>query len=232
MTSYLILTVYEADSEMNRSDQITVPADLWTTLDRDHEGDQPIFVELGQEGGVVGRLRPAIPSEGLSNDSCRVPHWMWMRLGCPAGSDDECWVPLTPCDLPTAGTLILRARREADVTESVDPVAMLTDALSGSGGNLSWSCLSTGAELPLACGTFDVMEIRSLEDFPVSAATILDCDVNLEFVPALDAPASASAPASANAEPEPEPEPPAPPVKAEETKGFVPFSGVGRRLGT
>jgi hypothetical protein len=109
---------------------------------------------------------------------------------------------------------------------------MLTDALSGSGGNLSWSCLSTGAELPLACGTFDVMEIRSLEDFPVSAATILDCDVNLEFVPALDAPASASAPASANAEPEPEPEPPAPPVKAEETKGFVPFSGVGRRLGT
>ena len=217
MTSYLILTVYELGSDMNQSDQITVPADLWTTLDRDHEGDQPIFVELG--GGVVGRLRPAIPSEGLSNDSCRVPHWMWMRLGCPAGSDDECWVPLTPCDLPTAGTLVLRARREADVTGSVDPVAMLTDALSGSGGNLSWSCLSTGAELPLACGTFDVMEIRSLDNVPVSAATILDCDVNLEFVPALDAP------------PEPEPEP-APPVKAEETKGFVPFSGVGRRLGT
>lgn len=224
MTSYLILTVYEPDSEMNRSDQITVPADLWTTLDRDHEGGQPIFVELGE--GVVGRLRPAIPSEGLSNDSCRVPHWMWLRLGCPAGSDDECWVPLTTCDLPTAGTLVLRARREADVTGSVDPVAMLTDALSGSGGNLSWSCLSTGAELPLACGTFDVMEIRSLDDFPVSAATILDCDVNLEFVPALDSPAPA------NPEPEPEPLSATHATRVTESKGFVPFSGVGRRLGS
>ena len=228
MTSYLILTVYEPDSEMNQSDQITVPADLWTALDRDHDNkEDPMFVSVAE--GVIGRLRPAVPSEGLSNDSCRVPTWMWMRMGCPNGSDDECWTALTKCELPVAGTLVLRARREADLTGSADPVAMLTDALSGSAG-LSWACLCTGAELPLPCGIFDVMEIRSIEDFPVPAACILNCDVNLEIVPALDA-----AP--------PRPPTPAPvvatdasvlptrqPVVAPQT-GFIPFSGVGRRLG-
>jgi hypothetical protein len=219
MTSYLILTVYEPDSEMNQSDQITVPADLWTTLDRDHElKEQPMFVSLGE--GCVGRLRPAVPSEGLANDSCRVPAWMWMQMGCPNGSDDECWTALTKCELPVAGTLVLRARREADLTGSADPVAMLTDALSGSAG-MSWACLCTGAELPLPCGVFDVMEIRSLEDFPVPAACILNCDVNLEIVPALDA-----------APPTPEPAvTPVQPVAAVPSKnGFIPFSGVGRRL--
>ena len=210
MTSYLILTVYEPNSELNRSDQITVPADVWTALDREHGvGELPIFVDID---GTVGRLRPAVPSDGLSNDSCRVPHWMWQRLGSPGGTDDESWVGLTVCDLPTAGTLALRARCEADITGSADPVAMLTEALSA-----TWSCLTVGAELPLACGVFDIMGLTSIEGFPVPAACVLNCDVDLEIVRALDRPVT----------PEPTPEPTPVP-----TGKFVPFSGVGRRLGS
>jgi hypothetical protein len=233
MSSYLLLTMYDPDSEMNQSDQITVPAELWETLDRDHEGEasgNPMFVEMGS--GVIGRLRPAVPADQLSGDSCRVPHWMWMLLDPQTGEDS--WVSLAPCQLPTAGTIVLRARQEADLTGAVDPVAMLTAALSGSAGGLSWACLNAGAELPLACGVFDVMEIRSVEDFVVPAACILDCDVNLDLVPALDA-ETASTVSEAVAEPEAEPITP-PQVAASFTEpaprasGFVPFSGVGRRL--
>lgn len=215
MTSYLILTVYDEEIDLNGSDQVTVPAAVWTMFDREHMGGGPIFVDIGD---VVGRLRPAVPSDALAEDSCRVPRWLGRRLGY--SEDDESWTPLTGCRLPMAGTIVLRARRETDVTESPDPVAMLTMALSGAEGQ-SWSCLSVGSELPLACGTFDIMEIRDAEDISVPAACILDCDVNLEFAMALD-----------HVEPEPEPTPE--PIQAmipTPKKGFVAFSGVGHRLG-
>ena len=216
MTSYLILTVYDEGVDLNGSDQVTVPAEVWKMFDREHmDGDKPIFVDIGD---AVARLRPAIPSDALADDSCRVPRWLGRRLGY--SEDEESWAPLTVCELPTAGTIVLRARRETDVTESHDPVVMLTIALSGSEGQ-SWSCLSVGSELPLSCGTFDIMEIRDAADVPVPAACILDCDVNLEFAVALD-----------HIEPEPEPTPE--PVQAmipTPKKGFIAFSGVGHRLG-
>lgn len=234
MTTYLNLTVYEPDSELHRSDQVLVPSTVWEAFDRDHEGHGPIFVEVGDaDSGGVGRLRPAVPTDGLAADACRVPEWMWMRLGAPAGHDDDCWIGLTARMLPTAGTITLRARREATVTGSEDPVAMLTAALSGSEGGLSWSCLCAGSELPLSCGDFDVMEILSIEGFPVPAATILDCDVNLELAPALDhvpTPPPSPPPAAAPLDfATMMPLPPAAPLRGA-PKGFVPFSGVGRRL--
>ena len=211
---------------MNMSDQITVPAELWTALDKDREDpERPIFVMVG-ETECVGRLRPATPSDGLSGDACRLPDWMWRLIGLDG---DDCWIGLTVCELPMAGTITLRARQEASLTQMDDPVAMLTAALSGSTGP-SWASLSTGAELPLSCGVFDVMDIQSIEGFPVPAACILDCDVNLEIVRALDRPPT----------PVPEVRPPTPvpqsppsletPTPTPAKNGFVPFSGVGRRL--
>ena len=242
--TYLNLTVYEPDSELHRSDQVLVPGTVWEAFDRDHEGHGPVFIEVGDtDSGIVGRLRPAVPADGLPADACRVPQWMWKRMGpvnrvagvTESGLDDECWVGLTACPLPTAGAITLRARREATVTGAADPVAMLTAALSGSEGGLSWSCLCAGSELPLSCGDFDVMEILSVEGFPVPAASILDCDVNLEFAPALDHVPPVTRAAFITEPPPPAPAPldmntmlPLPP--AVPPKGFVPFSGVGRRL--
>lgn len=232
MTTYLNLTVYDPDSELHRSDQVLVPAAVWESFDRDHEGHGPIFVEVGDaDSGVLGRLRPAVPADGLPADACRLPQWMWKRMGALAGEDEECWIGLSARELPVAGSITLRARREATLTGAADPVAMLTAALSGSEGGQSWSCLCAGAELPLACGDFDIMEIKSVEGFPVPAASILDCDVNLELVPALDHVPT----------PPPSPVPAAPldfntmmplppPSRHNGPKGFVPFSGVGRRL--
>ena len=235
----LLITVYEPDSEFNRSDQVTVPAAVWEQFDRQHQGGWPMFVEIGFAGsGVVGRLRPAVPAEGLPGDSCRVPRWMWQHLGSPKGEDDECWTTLTQISLLQTGTIVLRAREEATVTGADDPVAMLTAALTGSGGGPSWACLSAGAELPLACGVFDIMDIQTVEGVPLNAGCILDCDVNLEFMTALD-----------HVEVPPPPRPPTPipqepvslsgmlpPVlftgaaRQAQVKGFIPFSGVGRRL--
>jgi hypothetical protein len=213
MTSYLMPTIYPPDCEMNMSDQITVPADLWTALEEEH--GLPLFVTLSS--GAVGRLRPAVPSEELAGDSCRLPEWMYLR----SGYDADSWAELTVCSLPTADTIVLRARQEATLTGSSDPVAMLTAALSGSDG-LSWACLSAGSELPLTCGVFDVIEIRTA-DGPVPAACILDCDVNLEIVRALDRPPTPV--------PEPIPETVPEPTPKPTHTGFVPFSGQGRRLG-
>jgi hypothetical protein len=113
---------------------------------------------------------------------------MWLCLGAPIGSDDDCWCSLTVVPyLAQADTIVLRPRVAATLTESADPVAMLTAALTGAQGGLSWATLTVGAELPLSCGVFDVMEIRSLEGLSVPVASILDCDVNLELVAALDA---------------------------------------------
>jgi len=207
MTSYLLLSTYEESSDLNRSDQITVPAEVWAAFDRDHVGDGPIFVDVGS---VVCRLRPAVPSDGLRGDSCRVPLWVVRRLA-PVETETDTWVGLTACQLALAHKLVLRARREADMTESPDPIAMLTAALSGSTGGPSWACLSVGSELPLSCGTFDVMEIWSAPSVPAPAACFLNCDVNLEFAVALD-----------HVEPESEPL---------RSGGFVPFSGKGNRLG-
>lgn len=237
MTTYLNLTVYEPNSELHRSDQVLVPAAVWESFDRDHEGHGPVFVEVGDaDSGIVGRLRPAVPADGLPADACRLPQWMWKRIGPIGIGEDECWVALTARELPQAGTITLRARQEATLTGAADPVAMLTAALSGSAGGLSWSCLSAGSELPLACGDFDVMEILSIEGFPVVAASILDCDVNLELVPALDHVPPPPADVTDRV-PTPTPVEPElldmntmlPPVRGA-LKGFVPFSGMGRRL--
>lgn len=250
MSTYLNLTVYEPDSELHRSDQVLVPAVVWEHFDREHEGHGPVFVEVGDmDSGILGRLRPAVPADGLPADACRVPRWMCRRLGVSATNaerfaddDEECWVGLTALSLPVAGSITLRARREATLTGAADPVAMLTAALSGSEGGPSWSCLCAGAELPLGCGDFDVMEIKSIEGFSVPAASILDCDVNLELMPALDHVPTPSVTHATRVTDPPEPAqlldmntmltlpPAAPPSRNQGPKGFVPFSGIGRRL--
>lgn len=248
-----MITVYEPDSEFNRSDQILVPAAVWERFDREHQsgGGWPIFVEIGQpgwQGDVVGRIRPAVPSDRLAADCCRVPSWMWMRLGAPAGADEDCWFSLEARPLPQVGRIVLRAREEITVTGAADPVAMLTAELTGGGGGLSWACLCAGAELPLSCGVFDVIDVISCEGYPVPAACILDCDVDLELVPALDhvdpprAPTPPPAPTPVLA-PEQTTMLPASIVAASAAMarppsrrthhgppGFVPFSGTGRRL--
>ena len=233
MTTYLLTTVY--DNDLNMSDQITVPADVWTLLDN---GRPPIFVAVG-DTELVGRLRPAVPSDKLGNDTCIVPTWMWRLLD----ADPETWVSIRVCELPMAGTIYLRARHESSLTDMEDPVVQLSAALSGECGP-SWSCLSTGAELPLSCGVFDIMEIHTSDGEIVPAACILDCDVNLEIVPALDHVRPACIPSSpfrpdspypsapalvseTNPNTNPTPEPDTPP---QIRRGFVPFSGVGRRL--
>ena len=217
MTSYLMMRVYEADSEMNKSDQILIPSALWTVLDNDHgQSQSPMFVDV-DSAGFVGRLRPATPSDGLPDDCCRLPEWMGMRLGLGLSSDN--WICLTPCQIPKAGHLILRAHHEASLLGLEDPAASLTAELSGSTG-LSWACLSIGSVLPLTCGSFDVIDILSEEGQSVSSACILDCDVNLEFVPALD-----------HVEGETESKEEDAPSASQPMTGFVPFSGRGQRLG-
>lgn len=238
MTLYLAMTLYDADSVLQRSDQIMVPSDVWERLDRDHDGSGPIFVEIGGTG-LVGRLRPAIPADALTHDSCRIPEWMRVRLGLPEFGEE--WIGIDVCQIPAAGTIVLRARTEATLTGAADPVAMLTAALSGSaaGGELSWACLCAGSELPLACGIFDVMEVRSIEDFPVPAACVLDVDVNLELVPALDhVPPAVALPPAVVLPPVAAPAVVLPPVPAPRRhttgmpRGFIPFSGSGQRLGS
>lgn len=251
MTIYLAMTLYEPDSDLQRSDQITVPAAVWEQFDRDHHGSGPIFVEIGGvDSGLIGRLRPAVPSDVLTHDSCRIPEWMRVRLGLPEIGEE--WIAINVCELPVAGTIVLRARTEATLTGSADPVAMLTAALSGSEGGPSWACLCAGSELPLACGTFDIMEVRSIEEFPVPAACILNVDVNLELVPAMDhvpppppPPSQPERQSGCLAAPAAFPPVPMPPSamdsmvpipaprqqRAGLPRGFIPFSGTGRRLG-
>jgi hypothetical protein len=219
--TYLYTTIYDDADPLTRSDQVTVPAEFWMRMDRGHVGPGPIYVELGGFGsGVVGRLRPAVPSDGLTGDMCRIPHWMWMRLGCPIEEEgDDAMTEVAVRELPVAGSIVLRARREVTLTSSEDPVAMLTEGISS-----GWATLCAGAELPLACGVFDVMEVRSTEGHHVAAAIVLDTDVNLELVQALDhcPPAPPVAPV-VNA-------PIVPPLHNRRT-GFTPFSGTGYRLG-
>jgi len=194
------------------SDQIEVPVALWSSL---AEKGNPVFVEVG-ESGVVGRLHPG----SLEADSCRVPRWMLERLGIEVGS----WILLTVRPLVTATSITLRAREEATLMEMVEPIECLTAILSE-----GWACLSVGSELPLPIGTFDIMEIRDVDGVAVPAASILNTDVVLELIPALDhvespigvveSPAAPAAPAA-----------PASKTRSGSVVGFVPFSGKGYTL--
>jgi hypothetical protein len=233
MNARLYLMVYDDEDPLARTDQITVPAAIWLRADRDHVGLGPIYVHIG--GDVVGRLRPAIPSDGLGVDRCRVPLWMWVRMGAPIEEEgDDPWVELTVTGLPVAESIVLRARKEATLTECADPVEMLTKEISS-----GWATMTAGAELPLPCGTFDILAIRIAGGREVAGASVLDTDVNLELVPSVDsAPSPAPSPSPAPApSPAPSPAPaysPFPMIPhslAPNGGSFTSFSGVGHRLG-
>ncbi len=225
MTHYLQLTVYEPNMSLARSDQITVPGPLWEQLDAERSGAGPIYVSVGEEGGILGRIIPAISSDALLADTCRIPEWMWMRLGAPEG---DAWLALSVIPAPpVVDRLVLRAQKEAALLALGDPVAVLTECLSGSHGGPSWSCLTEGMELPLECGSFDVVGLYDEDGDRLQHGSILDTDVKLEFVPALDHVEPAPAPRTAT----PIPQIPLPykPVSGV-PRGFIPFSGAGRRL--
>jgi len=200
--TYLLATRYADSSELNLSDQITIPGSLWESLSSSSSSssDCPIFVEVIEESGVVGRIVPGISSVA---DSCQLPEWMWRRLGLdPDG--EETYIGLTVTPLSLAATVTLRAREETILTDLGDAaLETLSAALSGAYGP-SWACLSVGSELPLAIGIFDVMAIRSAEE-DMTMASILNTDVILDLMPALDhvdTPTPATPP-----KPEPTPEP-------------------------
>jgi hypothetical protein len=190
---YLDVLVYEGDSELNLTDQIQVPVTLWEQLAG--PDDMPTFMRVG--GNPVGRIVPA------EIQGCRIPTWMWELAGCPVE-----FVELERVALPIAGTISLKPSGEGASLEE------MTAALSG-----SWSCLSVGAELALACGVYDVIAIQAADGTDVPAACILDCDVNLDLV------------ASCSATEEPEPE------EIDFSQMFTPpkatgaFTGKGHRLG-
>jgi len=253
---------YDEGSELHLSDQITVPGRIWDELYRiAHDGSaRPLFVELGGGGErsettggerVVGRLRPAVfgdrdVDETGSEELVLLPLWMWLQLGAP---DPDFWLRMARVDLPDAGAITLRPRRMATLQDlsgaNVDPVAVLTEALTGGGGGPSWACLSAGAELPLAVGDFDIVRVEDLLGQAVPAACILNLDVVLELEPALDTPVLRPVtPVMREPSPVPMPEPvvatqsqpPAsqPPASQRRfgahPRGFVPFSGAGHRL--
>jgi len=184
--TFLIIGRYPSDSPLHKSDQVTVPVPIWEELYGSHEGgERPLFVQLNAtEDGPFARLRPAV-GVGLAADSCQMPEWMWILLGAPG---PDTWVSLTVSELPDAGSVTLRPRQAATLAALEEPLIHLTEELTGGTTGQSWACLSVGAELPLQCGVFDVLEITSVEGYPVPAACILDLDVELELAPALDAP--------------------------------------------
>jgi len=211
MSTYLQVILYDADSELHRSDQVTVPTTFWQECMQRHEGPRPVFVSLGD--GVAARIRP-----GAMNETCQMPEWLWVRIGAPE------WTAVEIAEVPDAGRITLRARKEASLTGVPDALGMLAAALSGADGSPSWAVLTVGSELPLTCGVFDIMGLQSCEDFPVTSACILNLDLDLELVPALDYVEEVPAPVVA---------PTAPAAKSVSrfAKTFEPFSGVGRRLG-
>lgn len=219
---YLQLTVYEPSSPLHQSDQIAVPEMVWMMF-AEGGGEGPHFVEVGEAGsGVWGRVHPAdIPA-----DCCAVPRWMWERLGAPHG--EECWVGLTRSGVLPAASLTLRPHRHATLQDAADPLALLTAELTGSTGRPSWAVLTTGMTLQLACGDFDVMGVAGEDGAEIGVGCILDRDVRLELMEALDYVA-----------PRPPTPIPAEPVALPTAtrwqdptlpRGFIPFSGAGRRL--
>lgn len=188
MTTFLCIGRYPPDSPLHQSDQITVPVAVWEEFHAEHTGgERPLFVQLNPaDDGPFARVCPAAGA-GLMADSCQIPDWMWLRIGAPAPS--EGWVLLQPTPLPDAGSITLRPRRAATLAAMEEPLIQLAEELSGGGAAAhSWACLSMGSELPLPCGEFDVLEIMSVDGYPVPGACILNMDVNLELEPALDTP--------------------------------------------
>lgn len=194
MTTFLCIGRYLPDSPLHQSDQITVPVAVWEELHAEHTGgERPLFVQLNPaDNGPFARVCPSV-GNSLVADSCQIPDWMWLLLGAPAPS--EGWALLQPTSLPDAGSIKLRPRRAATLTSMEEPLVQLAEELSGGGAAThSWACLSVGSELPLPCGEFDVLEITSVEGYPVPGACILNMDINLELEPALDTPAPAQVP--------------------------------------
>ena len=234
----LRLERYAMDSDLNRSDQITVPVRIWRNLYHEHDGgERPLFV--GVQGGaeqlqrLVARIRPAAVGELEDEHSCLIPDWMWVHLGAP---EYGTWLTLEVTTVANVGTLVLRPRSTAVLAALDDPVAALTAALTGTGGEASWAVLCVGAELPLWCGVFDVVGIRTIGGTEMVAGCILDHDVTLELESA------------AAAVPTPPPSPPAvllpdgagdgigggmsfPGMGSSSASAFQPFSGAGRTLG-
>ncbi len=224
MTSvYLQPEVSEAGT-----DQILVPAEVWAQFDVVGS----MFAAVG-DTGLYGRLCPATPEDRLPADSCRVPQWMYERI------EEGSWLSLTAAQLDTVTHLVLRARHEADVLAMDDPVLVLSVQLS------AWAVLSTGQEVRLPCGVFDVIELHTRLG-PAAAGCILDTDVTLEFVPALDA-ARPPTPIPQISPPFSSPSTPTSTTSQKSTEfafqtvpkkkkfansgGFIPFSGMGYTLG-
>jgi hypothetical protein len=214
--------VYPLSSELSRSDQISVSPDVWESFHNEWESERPIFVRIGGIGGVVCRLRP---DTGSVHDICSIPEWVWVQIGAP---ESEEWISIYQEDIPDAKRLVLRAYMERSITDLEDPVSTLTLALSGADGP-SWGCLNKGADISLSCGNFVIVDLLDEEERSVAAACILDIDLELDIVPAVDHQERPSTPIpSPPQERPPTPIPSPPPVR--HRNGFVPFSGVGRRL--
>ena len=184
----LRLERYAEGADLHRSDQITVPVRTWRNLYHGHEGgERPLFVDVrtgaDQWRPLVARLRPAGIGDLDDDHMCRVPDWMWLHLGAP---EEGTWVTVEVTMVADVGTAVLRPRQTLGSED--DPVALLTAALTGSGGEASWAVLCAGAELPLWCGMFDVVGLQTLGGTDMAVGCILDHDVTLELEPALDTP--------------------------------------------
>jgi hypothetical protein len=182
----LSVCTYDESSPLCNGDQIMVPNRIWTAFDAKHSGTGPIFVDVGDEG-IVCRISPATAADGLDEDCCRVPTATWVRLGAPLPG--ELWVHVTARWLPTVGAITLRAHKERSLTDLADPVTTLSTEIAA-----AWSCVSDGDELVLPCGSFDVVGLKDVAGDVVTAGCILNTDVNLEIVPAIDARESPPAP--------------------------------------
>jgi hypothetical protein len=189
---YLDVLIYD-DTEKNMTDEIQVPVELWEQF---ATSDIPTFMRVN--GSAVGRIVPA------EIRGCRIPSWMWPMIGEPTE-----FVELEQVTLPTATSISLKPR-DNEATSIEDMTAALSQ---------SWACLSVGAELPLICGTYDIVSIE-VAGIEVPAACILNCDVNLDLIVG----------------PEPSPEP-GPDIDFNQmismpTSKPELFPGKGRRLGS
>ena len=229
---YLQPLTYEPVDPLDASDMITVPTGVWETLYSGHTSEDPVFVLIGEcvGTGSVGRIQP---SNDLPHESMRMPSWMWDHIMM----EPDRWLDIQSVEPPVAHTIYLRPRKESTLTGSADPVTMLTASLSGESGSPSWACLNIGAELSLDCGVFDVIDIHDEEGVTLAYGRILNADVNLEIVPAVDATPPPLLRPPTPIPPQPSmlfaPPPPSQPHARSRwhPKGFVPFSGTGHRLG-
>jgi hypothetical protein len=153
-----------------------------------------------------------------------MPEWLWHQIA-PSYEDEETWVSVVATVPHFVEKLVLQPHCHRDVLAMEDPVATLAAQITGDGSG-GWGSLTVGASLMLPCGSFNVMGITDLNGEEVSAGCILDRDINLDFMPALDY------------VPPPLPQPPVvldshSPIfgSSSAPAGFVPFSGAGYRLG-